>query len=72
MLARIGLLRATMEQRNLAELTRTFAAMDQHPIVRRHADVRMWLYIAKGDCDNDLQFPEPRRRRTVHSGLLFG
>lgn len=61
-LARIGLLRATMEQRNLAELTRTFAAMDRHPVVRRHADVRMWLYIAKGDCDNDLQFPEVARR----------
>jgi hypothetical protein len=22
----------------------------------------MWLYIAKGDCDNDLQFPEVARR----------
>jgi CHAT domain-containing protein len=61
-LARIGLLRATMEQRNLAELTRTFAALEQNPIVRRHADVRMWLYIAKGDCDNELQFPEVARR----------
>jgi CHAT domain-containing protein/tetratricopeptide (TPR) repeat protein len=61
-LARIGLLRATMEQRNLAELTRTLAAMDKHPVVKRHADVRMWLYIAKGDCDNDLQFPEVARR----------
>src|SRR3712207_5807513 len=61
-LARIGLLRATMEQRNLAELTRTFAALEHNPIVRRHADVRMWLYIAKGDCDNELQFPEVARR----------
>ena len=51
-----------MEQRNLAELTRTFAALEQNPIVRRHADVRMWLYIAKGDCDNELQFPEVARR----------
>lgn len=61
-LARIGLLRATMEQRNLAELTRTFAVLEQDPIVRRHADVRMWLFIAKGDCDNELQFPEVARR----------
>src|SRR5215217_7975129 len=38
-LARIGLLRATMEQRNLPELTRTLAAMDKHPVVKRHADV---------------------------------
>src|SRR4051794_13672095 len=47
-LARIGYLRATMEQRNLADLTVEFAALEQNPIVRRHADVRMWLYIAKG------------------------
>lgn len=61
-LARIGYLRATMEQRNLADLTVTFAALEQNPIVRRHADIRMWLYIAKGDCDNELQFPEVARR----------
>jgi tetratricopeptide (TPR) repeat protein len=61
-LARIGLLRATMEQRNLAELTRVFAALEQNPVVRRHADVRMWLYIAKGDVDNDLHYPEVARR----------
>lgn len=61
-LARIGLLRATMEQRNLADLTRTLAALEQNPMVRHHADVRMWLYIAKGDCDNELQFPEVARR----------
>lgn len=65
-LARIGFLRATMEQRNLAELTRIFAALEQNPIVRRHADVRMWLYIAKGDCDNELQFPEVARRDWEH------
>jgi CHAT domain-containing protein len=61
-LARIGYLRATMEQRNLAQLTGAFAALEQNPIVRRHSDVRMWLYIAKGDCDNELQFPEFARR----------
>ena len=41
---------------------RAFAALEQNPIVRRHADIRMWLYIAKGDCDNELQFPEVARR----------
>ena len=33
-----------------------------NPVVRRYPDVRMWLYIAKGDCDNELQFPEVARR----------
>lgn len=61
-LAQIGFLRATMEQRNLAELTRTFTALEENPVVRRYADARMWLYIAKGDCDNELQFPEVARR----------
>src|SRR4051812_14228484 len=61
-LARIGYLRSTMEQRNLADLTVAFAALEQNPIVRRHSDIRMWLYIAKGDCDNELQFPEVARR----------
>lgn len=61
-LARIGFLRATMEQQNLAELTGTLAALEENVVVRRHPDVRMWLYIAKGDTDNELQFPEVARR----------
>lgn len=62
LLARIGYLRSTMEQRNLAQLTRQYQALALSPVVRNDSNLRMWLYIAKGDCDNDLQFPEAARR----------
>ena len=53
-LARIGYMRATMEQRNLALLSREFQSLSANTIVRTDPEVRMWLFIAKGDCDNDL------------------
>lgn len=62
LLARIGYMRSTMEQRNLAQLTRQYQALSLSPVVRTDPNVRMWLYVAKGDCDNDLQFPEASRR----------
>ena len=62
LLARIGYMRSTMEQRNLAELTREYRTLALSPVVRTDLNLRMWLYIAKGDCDNDLQFPEAARR----------
>jgi len=62
LLARIGYLRSTMEQRNLAQLTRQYQALALSPVVRNDSNLRLWLYIAKGDCDNDLQFPEAARR----------
>lgn len=61
-LAKIGYWRSTMEQRNLAELTRQYQGLTSDAFVRSDAKVRMWLYIAKGDCDNDLQFPEAAKR----------
>ncbi len=61
-LANVLLLRSTMEQRNLAELTRTYRLLSESPLIKSNAEIRMWLYIAKGDCDNDLQFPEASRR----------
>ena len=60
--ARILLMRATMEQHNLARLTREYEALTQNQVVRTDGQVRMWLYIAKGDCDNDLQYPEVARK----------
>jgi CHAT domain-containing protein/tetratricopeptide (TPR) repeat protein len=61
-LAQILFLRSTMEQRNLAELTRTYRLLADSPVVKSDPELRLWLYIAKGDCDNDLQFPEASRR----------
>lgn len=61
-LAKILFLRSTMEQRNLAELTREYRFLADDPTVKSEAELRMWLYIAKGDCDNDLQFPEASQR----------
>lgn len=61
-LANVLLLRSTMEQRNLAELTRTYRFLADDPIIKTDPEVRMWLFIAKGDCDNDLQFPEASQR----------
>ena len=60
--AHILLMRATMEQHNLARLTREYEALTQNQVVRTDGQVRMWLYIAKGDCDNDLQYPEVARK----------
>ena len=51
-----------MEQRNLAELTRTYRLLADNAVAKSDPEVRLWLYIAKGDCDNDLQFPEASRR----------
>ena len=62
LLAKVGYMRSTMEQRNLAELTRQYQALSLSQAVRSDANLRLWLYIAKGDCDNDLQFPEAARR----------
>ncbi len=62
LLAKVGFMRSTMEQRNLAELTRQYQTLSQSSVVRNDPYLRMWLYIAKGDCDNDLQFPEAARR----------
>ena len=62
LLAKVGFMRSTMEQRNLAELTRQYQTLAQNSAVRNDPYLRMWLYIAKGDCDNDLQFPEAARR----------
>ncbi len=61
-IAKVGLMRATMEQRNLARLTREYQLLSASPLVHTNSEARMWLYIAKGDCDNDLQFPEAARR----------
>ncbi len=61
-LAKILFLRSTMEQRNLAELTRGYRFLADDPTVKDDAELGMWLYIAKGDCDNDLQFPEASQR----------
>ena len=62
LLAKIGYMRSTMEQRNLARLTRQYQALSLNQAIRTDPNLRMWLYIAKGDCDNDLQFPEAARR----------
>jgi hypothetical protein len=55
LLAKVGYLRSTMEQRNLPELARELnrllAAAPADPLLR------MWIYIVKGDIDNDLEFP---------------
>jgi tetratricopeptide (TPR) repeat protein len=59
--SRILLMRATMEQHNLAHLTREYEALRNDRVVQGDSQVGMWLYIAKGDCDNDLQYPEVAR-----------
>lgn len=61
-LAKVLFMRSTMEQRNLTELTRAYGALENSRVVQANPELRMWLYIAKGDCDNDLQFPEAAKR----------
>jgi hypothetical protein len=55
LLAKVGYLRSTMEQRNLPELARELNRL----LAAAPADLRlrMWIYIVKGDIDNDLEFP---------------
>jgi tetratricopeptide (TPR) repeat protein len=55
LLASVGYLRATMEQRNLLELSRQLNGL----LSRAPADplLTMWIYIVKGDIDNDLELP---------------
>ncbi len=62
LLASVGDLRATMEQRNLGELSAQLGTLLNNPIAQRDPTVRLWIYIAKGDVDNDLHYPTAARR----------
>lgn len=54
-------LRATMEQRNLAELSSELSQLLTQQSVQHDPELQMWTYIAKGDADNDLQYPKAAR-----------
>ena len=47
-LAQIGVFRATMEQRNLAVLSRQLQDLIDTAAVQQDRELRLWAYIAKG------------------------
>jgi CHAT domain-containing protein len=62
LLASVGDLRATMDQRNLGELSTRLGTLLNSPIAQHDPTVRLWIYIAKGDVDNELHYPTVARR----------
>jgi CHAT domain-containing protein len=55
-------LRANMEQRNLSEFSAELATLLSTPRAHHDLELRMWMFIVKGDADNHLQFPEIARK----------
>lgn len=55
-------LRATMEQRDLSEFSAELARLVVSPHAQHDPELRMWMFIVKGDADNHLQYPEIARK----------